>query len=278
MVSSATVELVPTAPPPLVELTPEETEIFKSEDVNNHAGTMAHRVVRIGDALIGFHYNPNGVPPPQYAMLKSVAETYVIVHRRGETRRLPLVPNHDFRKLIPSPSTKRFLVFNNKGPLPDGTVVIGGHVLEAELDSLETSVALTGTSGHIPQMLGSRATPDAMMLWDIDYGGDDDTLIALLTQRDARQLVLFERDPSTKKFIEVHRTRALPDSTGVVAAGGLVVTRVKGKLVAFAVVNHELAELGTVGVPTGLALAHPEDTRQELLYFDRTSYFRVVRR
>jgi hypothetical protein len=277
MVPTAAVELVQIAPPPFIELTPEESEIFRSEDTQNLVGTSVHRVVRMGDALIGFHYNPNGVPPPEYAMLQRVAETYVIVHRHGQTRRLPLVPNHDFRNLIPSPSGRRFLVFNNKGPHPGGEVVIGGHVLEADLESLETSVALTGTTGRTPQMLGSKASADAMTLWGVDYVGDDDTLIASLTQHGAQQLVLFERDPATRAFVEVNRTQAPPNSTGVVAAGGLIATRTPAGLTVLVVVDHRLAELGAVATPVGSVLAYPEDTRQQLLFFDKTNYFHLVR-
>lgn len=278
MVATPTLEFVQIPPPPTLELAPEEAEIFKSEDDKNVVGTERQRVVRLGDALIGFHYNPYGKPPPEYAMLKHVAETYVIVHRGGQTRRLPLVPNHSFRKLLPSPSGRRFLVFNDKGPLPDGKVVIGGHVLEADVESLETSVALTGTTGRTAKTLGSTAAADVMTLSDVDYAGDDDTLIASLTQHRVQSLVLFERDPATKAFVEVSRTEAPPESTTVRAGGKVIAVRAGPRLTVFGVVDHRLVELGAIDTPAayGDVLAHPEDTRQELVFFDKTTYHRLA--
>ncbi len=273
----ATLEFVPFDPPPSAPLTSEEVEIFKSEDDKNVVGTERQRVVRLGAALIGFHYNPYGTPPPEYAMLKHVAETYVIVHHDGQTRRLPLVPKHSFRTLIPSPSGQRFLVFNDKGPLPDGTVVIGGHVLEADLASLETSVALTGTTGRTAKTLGSKASADAMTLSDVDYV-DDDTLIVALTQRGVASLVLYERDPTTRSFVEAHRVDAPPERSGVRVAGGLIATRGSGQLTVFGVDDHQLVERGTVATPAehGTLVAHPEDARHELVFSDQTSHFRLV--
>jgi hypothetical protein len=165
-------------------------------------------------------------------------------------------------------------VFNSKGPLPDGKVVVGGHVLEAELDSLETSVALTGTTGR-----GDRAAAaGATTVTNVDYV-DDDTLIASTSRNDIESLVLLERDPATKAFVEVSRRDAPPDITGLCAAGTMIATRASTKVTVFTVVDHRLVELGSVDTPApyGSVLAHPEDTRKELVFFDKTSYYRLVR-
>lgn len=89
-----------------------------------------------------------------------------------------------------------------------------------------------------------------------------------------------ERDPATKAFVEVNRREAPPDSTGVRAAGGLIATRAGTQLTVFGVVDHRLVEVGTIDTPAphGSLLAHPEDTRQRLVFFDKTSYYRLVHR
>ncbi len=272
-------EFVPIDPPPRLELTPDELEVFKSEDDNNHYGTDRHRVIRMGDTLIGWHYNPYGTPPPEYPMLKHVAETWVIVHGAGQTRRVPLVPKHEFRKLVPSPSGRRFLVVSDKGPVGDDKVAPGGHAIEVELDRLETSVAVTGTTGRTGGFMGS-ASSDVQTVWAIDYAGDDDTLVASITQHKMLSLVLFERDPDTRRFVEVDRVKAPAHGTRLTTAGRVISVSAGKKLTVFGVTNHQLVKLGTVAKPaeSGPVLAHPEDTREQLVFFDRegASYYQLV--
>lgn len=270
------------APPPPTELTSEQAEVFKyTDEAAKFAGTDRLRPVRLGSGFVGYHYNPFGTPPPEYAMLKHIAETWIIIYRDGKVTKFPLVPKHDFTELVPSPSGRRFIVFSKKGPSqedPDREVG-GGHAVEVDAETLQTSVAITGTTGRSGNFLGSNKA-DVRTVWAVDYV-DEDTLVASISENNSTEhsIVLLERGPDGT-FAEVDRTKAPTNGTILRTGGGVISVNAGTKLAVFGVVAHQLVKLGTVAKPAryGPVVAHPVDAREELWFIEKPSskHYRLV--
>jgi hypothetical protein len=263
------------AAPPSTELSPEEVEVFKyADEAAKAVGTDRLRPVRLGSGLVGYHYNPFGTPPPEYAMLKHIAEAWIIVYRDGKATKFPLVPKHEFSAIIPSPSGRRFIVFSAKGPAQDDPdrEVGGGHAVEVDAETLHASVAITGTIGRSGSFLGTNKT-DVRTVWAVDYV-DADTLVASISENNSTEhsIVLLERG-AEGAFAEIDRTKAPPNGTILRTGGGVIGVNAGAKLAVFGVVAHQLAKLGTVDKPAkyGPVVAHPVDTREELWFIDKQS-------
>jgi hypothetical protein len=205
-------------------------------------------------------------------VLKHVAETWIIVYRDGKTSKFPLVPKHDFKELVPSPSGRRFLVFSTKGPAQENpnNEVGGGHAVEVDAETLQASVAITGTTGRAGSFLGNNAD-DVREVWKVDYV-DDDTLVASIseTKSTVHSIVLLERGPDGA-FAEIDRTEMPKNGFLSKAAAGVIAVTSGNKLVVFGVAERKLVKLGSVDKPAkyGPVVAHPVDTREELRFIDR---------
>ncbi|MGE0402635.1 MAG: hypothetical protein AB7T06_38385 [Kofleriaceae bacterium] len=267
-------ELVEITPPAPTELSAEQREVFKySDEAAKRVGTDRLRPVRLGAGLIGYHYNPHGTPPPEYAaVLKHVAEAWVIVYREGTVATFPLVPKHEFAALIPAPSGNRFLVFSKKGPSTDDpdAEVGGGHVVEVDARTLAASVAFTGTTGRSGSFLGTNAR-DVRTVWTADYV-DDDTIVTSISENNSTEhsIVLLGRG-ADGTFAEIDRTKAPANGTILTAGAGVIAVSSGAKLVAYGVLERKLVKLGTVAKPAkfGPVVAHPVDTREELHFIDK---------
>lgn len=262
--------------PPLAELSPQEAEVFKyADEAVKFVGTERLRPIRLGTGWIGYHYNPFGTPPPEYAaVLKHVAETWIIIYRDGKATTFPILPKHDFEALIPAPSGERFLIFSKKGPTKDDPTaeVGGGHAVEVEAATLKATVAITGTTGRSGSFLGSNAR-DVRVVWAVDYV-DDDTLVASISENNStvHSIVLLGRG-ADGAFAELDRTKAPAGGTILDCGAGVIAVNNNAKLVVFGVIERKLVKLGTVDKPAkfGPVVAHPPDTREELHFFDKAN-------
>ncbi|MFN0249902.1 MAG: hypothetical protein ACKV2T_23665 [Kofleriaceae bacterium] len=269
-------EFVEIPSPATAEPSAKEAEVFAyADEAAKSVGTDLLRPVRLGTGLIGFHYNPFGTPPPEYAaVLKHVAETWIIIYRDGQVTRFPLIPKHEFAALIPNRAGDRFLVFSKKGPTKDDPTaeVGGGHAIEVDARTLQSSVAITGTLGRSVSFLGSNAR-DVLTVWAVDYV-DDDTLVASISEDNStvHSIVVLGRG-ADGAFAEIDRTKAPTGGTILNAGAGVIAVNNNAKLVVFAVIERKLVKLGIVDKPAkfGRVVAHPMDSREELHFFDKAS-------
>lgn len=263
------------APPPPPALSPQEAEAFKySDEAAKFCGTERLQPIRTATGLVGFHYNPFGTPPPEYAaFMKHIAETWIIVYRDGKSSKFPLVPKHDFKELVASPSGRRFLVFSKNGPAPNdpNADVTGGHAVEVEVETLQATVALTGTTGRSGAV--SSYNLDARTVWGLDYL-DEDTLVGVISEKNAtiHSLLLLARG-ADGAFVEIDRIDAPKDGFFPKTGGGVIAISTKNKLAMFGVVDQKLVKLGSIDKPAkyGPVVAHPVATREELLFVDKES-------
>ncbi len=263
----------PPAPP---ALSPQEAKAFEySDEAAKVCGSERLQPIRLGSGLLGYHYNPFGTPPPEYAaVLEHVAETWIILYRDGKGAKFPLVAKHDFKELVPSRSGRRFLVFSAKGPAQDDpdNAVGGGHAVEVDAETMKGSVAITGTTGRAGSFLGSNAR-DVRVVWGVDYV-DDDTLVTSISENNStvHSIVLLERGPDGA-FVEIDRTKAPKDGFFPKAAAGVIAVSSGNKLVVFGVVERKLVKLGSIDKPAkyGPVVAHPVDAREELWFIDKAA-------
>lgn len=232
----------PTLPP--IELTPHERELF--------AGCEDKHYVRAANGtLAGHHVDPDGVPPPELAgVLKKVLVTRLLVSAGDGTRAFDVLPKWKLRWIKPSPSGRAFLVYFDTKLERQG--VGGGLVVEYPVAG-EPRVAVTGCEP------GSESAK----VWDADYVGDDETMVARIGEGARAFLALLVRDPASGRFDEVD---SVPAAGGSLATCGPVVA-VEGpeSTALFGVVGQRLVPLAAPAAPapTGaLRRAFPGGARQ----------------
>ncbi|MBE7452123.1 MAG: hypothetical protein HS111_25550 [Kofleriaceae bacterium] len=239
-------EWVPASPLPPIELTPDERERF--------AGCQEAFYVRASDGtLAGHHRDPDGVPPPELASaLEKVLLTRLLVSSGQGPRAFELRPGWKLRTIKPSPTGKAFLLyFDTK---LERHAVGGGHVVEYPVDG-SPRVAVTGCE---PGRESAR-------LWDADYVGDDDTMVARVGEGGRAYLLLLVRDPRSGRFEEVDNLPAT--GTSLATCDRVVATSGDERSGAqfFGVVDRRLVALDGPAdpvAPGGIAAAFPAGARQ----------------
>lgn len=236
-------ELAPSTAPPKLQLTAAERAAFADCHIDH--------VVRVGDALVGFE---RGSPDNQWT-------DKVIVYRHARTRTLDDVES-SFRGFAVAPSGKRLLVLDDKAP-GFGTFGGRGRATEVDIDDLATRIAVSALED----------TRSDLQLWSVEYL-DDDTLVAAASctsPTTKARLLLFERDPSTQGFRQVHEVEARAQ---FLATDGTVVATESGKL--FGVENHALVPRGTFKSPRGIVFTHPTARGREIRARDmKNKHFRI---
>ncbi|MCC7539090.1 MAG: hypothetical protein IT379_22905 [Deltaproteobacteria bacterium] len=212
-----------------------------------------HFVRASNGALAGHHVDPDGVPPPELAaVLKKVLVTKLLVSAGEGTRAFDLVPKHKLRWIKPSPSGRAFLVYFDTKLERQG--VGGGHVVEYPVEG-SPRVAVTGC----------ESVRESARLWDADYVGDDDTIVARIGEGARAFLLLLVRSPDSGRFEEVDNLQV--DGQTVATCGRVVVVRrVEPALTTYVgVVDRRLVPLEGPPDPAaegGVAAAFPAGRRE----------------
>jgi hypothetical protein len=241
---------VPAKPPGELrdQLSAKQAAPFAFDDEFNH---RAYRVVPCGDALIGYVRVP----------VRDDHETKIVIDDGKRVRSIVTDESHDFQRLVPSPSGKRFLIFNRK--TGDYPTLKGGHVIEVDLATLAMQVVITGTTGRTGSFLANEDhLPEVS---SVDYLGDDDTVVAAFGARSQR-LVLLRRDPRSGRFEEVSRLTVGTSEDLLVTTGDLVLTNSAKKIGLYRRDGDRLVKWTALDKPrdAGVLVAHPPDHRREI--------------